>query len=94
MPILVIKELRLTLTKELIMTKLEKQVYDYIKENTDVDSMETVDINDLVQNLDETANVLRGVLSSLVKKNMIEVEEYEANRTVQIFYWMKGAFNN
>ncbi len=73
-------------------TSLETKVYDFIKDNTDVDSMECVDINDLANGLNESPNVLRGVIASLVKKDLIEVEEYDANFETNHFYWLKGAF--
>ena len=59
------------------MTELENKVYDFIKENTDPERMECVDINDLVAGVRESAKVLRGVIASLVKKDLIEVEDYD-----------------
>jgi hypothetical protein len=70
------------------LTKLEKSVYEYIRDNADEDCMECVDIDDLVKSLNESAKVLRGVLSSLVKKDKIWVEEYDSNFVKQYFYWI------
>lgn len=77
---------------ESTLTVLEQEVYNFIKNNTDPDSMECVDIDDLANGLCKDAKVLRGVISSLVKKDMIEVEEYDANFDTNYFYWLKGAF--
>ena len=71
------------------MTNLEEKVYTFIKENTDEDCMECVDINDLANSLDESPKVLRGVIASLVKKELIWVEEYDANFETNYFYWVK-----
>lgn len=81
------------------MTDLENKVYDFIKENSEPETMTCVDINDLSKGLNESPNVLRGVLSSLVKKDMIEVEEFERARlngsySLEYYYWLKGAFND
>ena len=76
------------------LTELEKKVYDYIKRNTDIESVECVDINDLVSGLNESAKVLRGVISSLVKKNLIEVEEWESNFEKNQYYWTMEDINN
>jgi len=75
------------------MTDLENKVYDFIKENTDPDSMECVDIKDLVKGCGESAKVLRGVVASLVKKDLIEVEDYDTGFDQNYFYWLKGAFD-
>jgi hypothetical protein len=79
--------------KETTMTELETRVYNFIKDNTDPDTMECIDINDLVEGLNESANVLRGVISSLSKKDLIEVEEYDTGFDCTYYYWLKGAFN-
>ena len=71
------------------MTELETKVFDFIKDNTDEDSMECVDINDLSNGLNESPNVLRGVVASLVKKDLIWVEEYDANMETNYFYWVR-----
>ena len=71
------------------MTELEKKVFDFINDNTDEDSMECVDINDLSNGLNESPNVLRGVIASLVKKDRIWVEEYDANFETNYFYWVR-----
>lgn len=76
------------------MTELETKVYDFIKENTDAETMEMVDMKDLTKGLKESAKVLRGVISSLVKKDLIEVEDYDTGFNQNYFYWMKGAFDN
>ena len=75
------------------MTELETRVYNFIKDNTDPDTMECIDMNDLVEGLNESANVLRGVISSLSKKDLIEVEEYDTGFDCTFYYWLKGAFN-
>ena len=76
------------------MTKLEKEVYNFIKEKSDPESMTCVDIDDLSVELNKSAKVLRGVIGSLVKKDKIEVEEYDGQYPkIQYFYWLKGAFN-
>jgi len=75
------------------MTDLETKVYDFIKENTDPECMEMVDMKDLTKGLNESAKVLRGVISSLVKKDLIEVEDYDTGFDQNFFYWMKGAFD-
>jgi DNA-binding IscR family transcriptional regulator len=72
------------------LTKLEKKVYDYIAENANMETMECVDINDLANGLNESPKVLRGVVASLVKKELVEVEEWDANNKMQHFYWPKG----
>ena len=77
----------------MINTELEKKVYDAINEYTDADSMECVDINDLVEITGESAKVLRGVISSLVKKELIEVEEYDSNFETSYYYWVKGVWS-
>ena len=71
-------------------TELENKVYDFIKGNTDPETMELVDINDLVKGIGTPATVLRGVLASLVKKGLVEVEEWDGNARVQHFYWTKN----
>jgi len=78
------------------MTDLEKKVFDFIKENSDAECMECVDIKDLAKGLKEDAKVLRGVISSLVKKDLIEVEDYDTGfkQDKNFFYWVKGAFDN
>jgi len=75
------------------LTRLEAKVYNFIKNETSVEFMEMVDIEDLERGVHEKAKVLRGVISSLVKKDLIEVEEYDSNLNVQHFYWLKGAFD-
>ena len=87
-------ESHMNLADKINMTNLEKKVYDFITNNTDPECMECVDIKDLVKGLNESAKVLRGVISSLVKKDLIEVEEYDANFDTNYFYWLKGAFDN
>jgi len=75
------------------LTKLEKKVYNFIEKNTCPEDMDMVDINDLVKEIGESAKVLRGVISSLVKKDLIEVEEFDNGfDKPQFFYWMRGAF--
>ena len=70
------------------MTELEKKVYDFINENANEEDMECVDIADLTTSLNESAKVLRGVIASLVKKDMVWVEKYESNFITQYFYWV------
>lgn len=71
------------------LTQLEELVLDFIKENTDIETMDCVDIKDLSKSLNESPKTLRGVISSLVKKDLIEVEEYDANDRREYFYWLK-----
>lgn len=71
------------------LTRLEKKVFDFVKDNTDEETMECVDIGDLTRNLNESAKVLRGVIGSLVKKELIEVEEHETNFETNYYYWLR-----
>ncbi len=75
------------------MTELETKVYNFIKENADPETMECVDIKDLVKGVGEKAKVLRGVVASLVKKDLIEVEDYDTGFNQDFYYWLKGAFD-
>jgi len=70
------------------MTEMEQTVFEAIRDNTDEESMECVDIEDLVSLTGIASKQIRGVLSSLVKKEKIEVEEYDANFNTQYFYWV------
>ena len=76
------------------LTELEKKVFDFIKENTDPDMMDCVNMEDLVKGTGENAKVLRGVIGSLIKKDMIELEDYDTGFHADYFYWVKGAFDN
>ena len=79
---------------EKTMTNLEEKVYTFIKDNSDVECMECVDIDMLVNGLNEDAKVLRGVIASLVKKDKVVVEEYDANFETNFFYWLKEDFES
>jgi hypothetical protein len=76
------------------MTKLENKVYDFIKENSDPETMDCVNMKDLVKGTGENAKVLRGVIGSLIKKDLIELEDYDTGFQADYFYWLKGAFDN
>jgi len=69
------------------LTELEAKTFNAIKNNADEQMMECVDIKDLVNITGEDAKKLRGAISSLVKKEMVEVEEFDGNDTEQQFYW-------
>jgi len=77
------------------MTELENKVYGFIEKNSDAECMECVDIKDLIKGVGENAKVLRGVISSLVKKDMIEVEEFDNGfDRIEYYYWLKDAFED
>jgi len=69
------------------LTVMEQMVYDAVLNNTNEEDMECVDIEDLVNITGIHQKKLRGVIASLVKKNKVEVEEYDANFRIQYFYW-------
>jgi hypothetical protein len=51
-------------------------------------------MKDLVKGTGENAKVLRGVIGSLIKKDLIELEDYDTGFQADYFYWLKGAFDN
>jgi hypothetical protein len=76
------------------MTKIESVALKAITENTDIDCMECVDIKDLVSITAIDAKILRGAISSLVKKGLVFVEEYDANGRINHFYWTAEQWAN
>lgn len=76
------------------MTEMEQRTLKAIEENADTETMQCVDLSDLVGITGIPAKQLRGVLASLIKKDLIEIEEYDANFEKQTFYWLQGAWED
>lgn len=66
-------------------TELEKKIFNVIA-STSMDGS-VADIKDVTEETGVYAGVARGVISSLVKKGKIYVEECNLNGVKTIFYW-------
>jgi len=69
------------------LTNLETIVFEAISKNSNPHYMECIDILDLEILTRITSKVLRGVISSLVKKDLIEVEKWHNGNRKAEYYW-------
>lgn len=69
------------------LTELEAKILNAVDTNTDVDSMQGIGIDGLVEATGIDSKSIRGVLSSLVKKGEIVVEEFQLNGVDSTNYW-------
>jgi hypothetical protein len=69
------------------LTVLEKQTLQAIINNLYAEpGFSDIDVNDLTRPTGKSTRVLRGVLSSLVKKDYINIDDYYASGEYQIIY--------
>lgn len=66
---------------------METITYSAIESEADPEILWCCEMEHLVKATNLTSKVLRGVLASLVKKNKIIVEKYEANFINRQYYW-------
>lgn len=65
-------------------------MFTFIDTNADLETMACVAIEDIAAGTGIDTKKLRGVVSSLVKKNKIEIEEWDSNDQKTTFFWVKG----